>query len=36
LDWQTPSPPPTENFAATPVVTWDAYEYPTEVQGHVA
>jgi len=27
LEWQTPSPPPTENFAATPVVGWDAYDY---------
>ena len=29
LEWKTTSPPPTENFAETPVVTWDAYEYPT-------
>jgi cytochrome c oxidase subunit 1 len=27
LEWQTPSPPPTENFATTPVVTCDAYDY---------
>jgi cytochrome c oxidase subunit 1 len=27
LEWQTPSPPPTENFDHTPVVTEDAYEY---------
>jgi cytochrome c oxidase subunit 1 len=27
LEWRTPSPPPTENFVRTPVVTWDAYEY---------
>jgi cytochrome c oxidase subunit 1 len=27
LEWRTPSPPPTENFAVTPVVTWEAYEY---------
>ena len=27
LEWQTPSPPPTENFAETPVVTADAYAY---------
>jgi len=27
LEWTTPSPPPTENFAATPVVTEDAYTY---------
>jgi hypothetical protein len=23
----TTSPPPTENFAETPVVTWEAYEF---------
>ena len=27
LEWTTTSPPPTENFAETPVVTWDAYDY---------
>jgi cytochrome c oxidase subunit 1 len=27
LEWMTPSPPPTENFAETPVVTWEAYDY---------
>jgi cytochrome c oxidase subunit 1 len=27
LEWQTPSPPPTENFAKTPVVTVGPYEY---------
>jgi len=27
LEWQTPSPPPTENFEVTPVVTWEAYDY---------
>src|ERR1700687_4766733 len=27
LEWQTPSPPPTENFAHTPVVTQEAYAY---------
>ncbi|MEK7728208.1 MAG: cytochrome c oxidase subunit I, partial [candidate division KSB1 bacterium] len=27
LEWKTTSPPPTENFAATPVVTEEAYEY---------
>ncbi len=27
LEWQTPSPPPTENFATTPVVTEEAYAY---------
>src|SRR5215212_6858712 len=27
LEWRTLSPPPTENFAVTPIVTWEAYEY---------
>ena len=27
LEWTTTSPPPTENFAETPIVTWDAYDY---------
>ncbi len=27
LEWQTPSPPPTENFAETPVVVRPPYEY---------
>jgi cytochrome c oxidase subunit I len=27
LEWMTTSPPPTENFPVTPVVTWDAYEF---------
>ncbi|MCI0664216.1 MAG: cbb3-type cytochrome c oxidase subunit I [Acidobacteria bacterium] len=27
LEWETPSPPPPENFAYTPVVTHEAYEY---------
>jgi cytochrome c oxidase subunit 1 len=26
LEWRTTSPPPTENFYETPVVTWEAYE----------
>jgi cytochrome c oxidase subunit 1 len=31
LEWRTLSPPPTENFATTPIVTWDAYEFrPSE------
>src|SRR6266851_658346 len=28
LEWTTASPPPMENFHETPVVTWDAYDYP--------
>ena len=27
LEWKTPSPPPTENFEFTPVVTHEAYDY---------
>ena len=30
LEWQTPSPPPTENFEETPKVTEEAYAYGTE------
>jgi cytochrome c oxidase subunit 1 len=36
LEWTTTSPPPTENFADTPIVTWGAYEYPSRVTTHVA
>jgi cytochrome c oxidase subunit I len=28
LEWTTPSPPPTFNFDRTPVVDFEAYEYP--------
>jgi cytochrome c oxidase subunit 1 len=28
LEWTTPSPPPTDNFEKTPVVTQEAYAYP--------
>jgi cytochrome c oxidase subunit 1 len=28
LEWATTSPPPKENFHDTPVVTWEAYDYP--------
>ncbi|MEK7705383.1 MAG: cytochrome c oxidase subunit I [Myxococcota bacterium] len=37
LEWQTPSPPPTENFAARPVITAGPYEFPeieSTEQGH--
>ena len=30
LEWTTPSPPPTENFDVTPVVTEEAYNYSKE------
>ena len=33
LEWQAPSPPPTENFTTTPVVTHEAYDYETVVPG---
>ena len=36
LEWTTTSPPPTENFIETPVVTWGAYDYPARMEGHVA
>jgi cytochrome c oxidase subunit 1 len=34
LEWRTASPPPTENFEVTPVVTWEAYEFapPEELE----
>jgi cytochrome c oxidase subunit 1 len=30
LEWLTPSPPPTDNFAITPTVTHGPYEYSLE------
>jgi cytochrome c oxidase subunit I len=36
LEWTTTSPPPTENFAETPTVTWEPYDYHSPVAGHVA
>jgi len=36
LEWTTTSPPPTENFARTPTVTWNAYEYGEPIESHVA
>ncbi|MGA1999809.1 MAG: cytochrome c oxidase subunit I [Terriglobales bacterium] len=36
LEWRTPSPPPTENFSETPVVTWEAYDYSTVSEVPVA
>jgi cytochrome c oxidase subunit I len=36
LEWMTTSPPPTENFLETPIVTWEAYDYKPAVEHHVA
>ncbi|MFY9530617.1 MAG: cbb3-type cytochrome c oxidase subunit I [Candidatus Acidiferrales bacterium] len=33
LEWQTPSPPPTENFEETPIVTEEAYAYAPIPEG---
>jgi cytochrome c oxidase subunit 1 len=38
LEWTTSSPPPTENFAETPTVTWKPYDYQraaAAAEGHV-
>jgi len=35
LEWQTPSPPPTDNFEYTPIVTEDPYEYSKQEVGLV-
>jgi cytochrome c oxidase subunit 1 len=32
LEWQTASPPPTENFPEVPVVTEEAYDYDPELE----
>ena len=32
LEWQTPSPPPTENFATTPIVTEPPYNYGAQAE----
>jgi cytochrome c oxidase subunit 1 len=34
LEWQTPSPPPTENFEDTPEVTEEPYEYAVPEPAH--
>jgi cytochrome c oxidase subunit 1 len=37
LEWQTPSPPPTENFAEIPVVTEEAYNFlPDDTRHKIA
>jgi cytochrome c oxidase subunit I len=35
LEWKTPSPPPTDNFAEIPVVTEEAYAYAPEEDARV-
>ncbi len=35
LEWQTPSPPPTNNFAVTPIVTDEPYDYAKQEAGLV-
>jgi cytochrome c oxidase subunit I len=35
LEWRTSSPPPTENFYETPVVTWEAYEFEPLAEARV-
>ena len=35
LEWTTPSPPPTDNFEVTPVVTEEAYPYAGQEAGNV-
>jgi cytochrome c oxidase subunit 1 len=35
LEWETPSPPPTYNFAVTPVWTQDAYPYEVQEEAPV-
>ncbi len=36
LEWQTPSPPRTQNFSTTPVITYPPYDYPRpEERQHV-
>jgi cytochrome c oxidase subunit 1 len=35
LEWQIPSPPPTDNFEATPYVTEPAYNYGTDSRAAV-
>ncbi|HEX3719963.1 MAG TPA: cytochrome c oxidase subunit I [Verrucomicrobiae bacterium] len=32
LEWQTPSPPPKQNFAQTPIVTQKPYQYSPEIE----
>jgi cytochrome c oxidase subunit I len=34
LEWKTATPPPTENFPETPIVTGGMYDYGEPVRGH--
>jgi cytochrome c oxidase subunit 1 len=36
LEWMTSSPPPTQNFVQTPVVDFEAYEYPRSNPDEIA
>jgi cytochrome c oxidase subunit 1 len=36
LEWETPSPPPTENFAVTPIVTDATHHYAPEREVGIA
>jgi cytochrome c oxidase subunit 1 len=35
LEWETPSPPPTNNFDVTPIVTDEPYDYAKQAVGNV-
>jgi cytochrome c oxidase subunit 1 len=35
LEWTIPSPPPTENFEKTPIITEEAYEYSHLEEAHI-
>jgi cytochrome c oxidase subunit 1 len=35
LEWTTTSPPPTENFVRTPIVTEEPYTYPIRAEAHL-
>ena len=35
LEWQTPSPPPPDNFPVTPVVTQEPYHYHVHEESHI-
>jgi cytochrome c oxidase subunit 1 len=35
LEWETPSPPPTDNFEAAPIITEESYGYAEPERAHV-